>query len=153
VLVSCLVSVSCSWSSLCGVPRRLDAGFIQSPPRLGGGRNSAGDIRGGRERADPVSGNRPFRYAPRRSLVFVVSDCQLKAPPPESGGGRVCYSMISETTPDPTVRPPSLMANRRPWSMAIGWISSISIWTLSPGMTISTPSGSLATPVTSVVRK
>ena len=37
--------------------------------------------------------------------------------------------------------------------MAIGWISSISIWTLSPGMTISTPSGRLATPVTSVVRK
>ena len=37
--------------------------------------------------------------------------------------------------------------------MAMGWISSISIWMLSPGMTISVPSGSLATPVTSVVRK
>ena len=61
--------------------------------------------------------------------------------------------MTSETTPEPTVRPPSRIANRRPWSMAIGWISSISIWTLSPGMTISVPSGSFATPVTSVVRK
>ena len=63
------------------------------------------------------------------------------------------YSMISVTTPEPTVRPPSRMANRRPWSIAIGWISSIVISTLSPGITISTPSGRLATPVTSVVRK
>src|SRR5436190_9220578 len=30
------------------------------------------------------------------------------------------YSMISVTTPEPTVRPPSRIANRRPWSMAIG---------------------------------
>ena len=37
--------------------------------------------------------------------------------------------------------------------MAIGWISSIVISTLSPGMTISVPSGRLETPVTSVVRK
>src|ERR1700739_4945635 len=51
--------------------------------------------------------------------------------------------MISETTPEPTVRPPSRIANRRPWSMAIGWISSISIWTLSPGMTISVALGRL----------
>src|SRR5688572_6161036 len=63
------------------------------------------------------------------------------------------YSTISVTTPEPTVRPPSRIAKRRPWSMAIGWISSIVIWTLSPGMTISVPSGRLATPVTSVVRK
>ena len=61
--------------------------------------------------------------------------------------------MISVTTPEPTVRPPSRMAKRRPASMAIGWISSTSICTLSPGMTISVPSGRLATPVTSVVRK
>jgi hypothetical protein len=45
------------------------------------------------------------------------------------------------------------MAKRRPASMAMGWISSISMATLSPGMTISVPSGRLATPVTSVVRK
>src|SRR6516164_7430840 len=65
------------------------------------------------------------------------------------GGRTVGSGVVAE----PTVRPPSRIANRNPWSMAIGWISSISIWTLSPGMTISVPSGSLATPVTSVVRK
>src|SRR3954451_16527326 len=74
--------------------------------------------------------------------------------PPEHG---LCkpraYSWIPVTTPEPTVRPPSRMAKRRPSSMAIGWISSIVISTLSPGMTISVPSGRLATPVTSVVRK
>ena len=37
--------------------------------------------------------------------------------------------------------------------MAIGAISSTSIDTLSPGITISTPSGSCTMPVTSVVRK
>ena len=37
--------------------------------------------------------------------------------------------------------------------MAIGWMSSISMFVLSPGMTISWPSGSLIAPVTSVVRK
>ena len=63
------------------------------------------------------------------------------------------YSMISVTTPAPTVRPPSRIANRSPFSIAIGVISSTSICTLSPGITISTPSGSCATPVTSVVRK
>ena len=55
--------------------------------------------------------------------------------------------------PEPTVRPPSRIANRRPWSMAIGWISSTSISAFSPGATNSRPSGSLTTPVTSVVRK
>jgi len=35
--------------------------------------------------------------------------------------------------------------------MAIGWISSISMFVLSPGMTISWPSGSFTAPVTSVV--
>ena len=63
------------------------------------------------------------------------------------------YSIISEIVPAPTVRPPSRIANRKPFSMAIGVINSISIAMLSPGMTISTPSGSFATPVTSVVRK
>src|SRR3989442_762196 len=63
------------------------------------------------------------------------------------------HAMTSVTTPEQTVRPPSRMAKRRPWSMAIGWMSSIAMATLSPGMTISTPSGRLATPVTSVVRK
>ena len=63
------------------------------------------------------------------------------------------YSMISLTTPEPTVRPPSRIAKRRPASIATGWISShvISMW--SPGMHISVPSGSPQIPVTSVVLK
>ena len=51
------------------------------------------------------------------------------------------YSMISVTTPEPTVLPPSLIANLSPSSIAIGVISSISMTTLSPGMHISVPSG------------
>ena len=66
---------------------------------------------------------------------------------------RLYYSMIVATRPDPTVRPPSRIAKVRPWLIAIGWISSIVISTLSPGMHISVPSGSSQTPVTSVVRK
>src|SRR5436190_4655416 len=63
------------------------------------------------------------------------------------------YSTTSDTVPAPTVRPPSRIAKRKPFSMAIGAINSISICTLSPGITISTPCGRCATPVTSVVRK
>ena len=40
-----------------------------------------------------------------------------------------------------------------PCSMAIGVISSTSMFTLSPGMIISTPAGSVIAPVTSVVRR
>ena len=66
----------------------------------------------------------------------------------------VSYSThMSETVPAPTVRPPSRIAKRSPFSIAIGAINSISIAMLSPGITISTPSGRCATPVTSVVRK
>ena len=63
------------------------------------------------------------------------------------------YSLMPMTTPEPTVRPPSRIAKRRFFSMAMGVISSTSISTLSPGMHISTPSGREMTPVTSVVRK
>src|SRR5690554_5728084 len=62
------------------------------------------------------------------------------------------HSMISETTPAPTVRPPSRMANRICDSSATGVISSTSTVTLSPGITIFTPSGNCTEPVTSVVR-
>ena len=76
----------------------------------------------------------------------------------EGAGSRHCrgtadYSRIFVTTPEPTVRPPSRMAKRRPSSHAIGVIKVISMSMLSPGITISTPSGSLMLPVTSVVRK
>ena len=63
------------------------------------------------------------------------------------------YSMIVATRPDPTVRPPSRIAKVRPCSIAIGWISSMVISTLSPGIHISVPAGSSQTPVTSVVLK
>ena len=63
------------------------------------------------------------------------------------------YSMILATTPAPTVRPPSRIAKRRPSSIAIGAINVTTMFTLSPGITISTPSGSSQAPVTSVVRK
>ena len=66
---------------------------------------------------------------------------------------RLYYSMIVATRPDPTVRPPSRIANVRPCSIATGWIMSIVISTLSPGMHISVPSGRVITPVTSVVRR
>ncbi len=66
---------------------------------------------------------------------------------------RLYYSIIVATRPDPTVRPPSRIANVRPWLIAIGWMSSIVISTLSPGMHISVPAGRLHTPVTSVVLK
>ena len=59
--------------------------------------------------------------------------------------------MISLMVPAPTVRPPSRMAKRRPFSMATGVCSRTSNSTLSPGITISVPAGSLAEPVTSVV--
>ena len=63
-----------------------------------------------------------------------------------------CYR-IPVTTPAPTVLPPSRIANLKPSSIAIGVISLISIWILSPGITISVPAGRSITPVTSVVLK
>ena len=63
------------------------------------------------------------------------------------------YSMTLATTPAPTVRPPSRIAKRRPSSIAIGAIRVALILMLSPGMTISIPSGNTHAPVTSVVRK
>src|SRR5690606_25680522 len=63
------------------------------------------------------------------------------------------YSMIFDTTPAPTVRPPSRIATLIPSSIAIGAIRSTVILMLSPGITISVPSGNSIEPVTSVVRK
>ena len=76
-----------------------------------------------------------------------------QGPGSSSPGPAVRHFRILVTRPEPTVRPPSRMAKPRPSSMAIGWISSTVISVLSPGMTISVPSGSVMTPVTSVVRK
>jgi len=63
------------------------------------------------------------------------------------------HSNILLITPAPTVLPPSLMANLKPSSSATGVINDTSKVTLSPGITISTPSGNVTTPVTSVVLK
>ncbi len=63
------------------------------------------------------------------------------------------YSTIWAMVPAPTVCPPSRMAKRSPFSMAMGVISCTSTETLSPGMTISVPPSSSTEPVTSVVRK
>lgn len=61
------------------------------------------------------------------------------------------YLMMLATTPAPTVLPPSRIAKRVPSSRAIGLISVTLIFTLSPGITISVPSGKVQEPVTSVV--
>jgi len=64
----------------------------------------------------------------------------------------VNYSIILVTVPAPTVLPPSRIAKRIFSSIATGTIICTSILTLSPGITISTPSGRVMSPVTSVVR-
>ncbi|MBA7701089.1 hypothetical protein ES703_109820 [subsurface metagenome] len=69
------------------------------------------------------------------------------------GQGLFSYSTISLITPAPTVFPPSRIAKRSSFSMAMGVIRFTSRATLSPGITISTPSGRVTTAVTSVVRK
>lgn len=61
--------------------------------------------------------------------------------------------MILATTPDPTVRPPSRIANLSFSSIAIGAISSTVNFKLSPGITISVPPGSTTFLVMSVVWK
>lgn len=63
------------------------------------------------------------------------------------------YSVMSVTTPAPTVFPPSRIANRSSFSIAMGAISSTFSSTRSPGITISVPSFRVTTPVMSVVRK
>src|SRR3989442_1707567 len=66
---------------------------------------------------------------------------------------RTAYSVISVTTPAPTVRPPSRIANRNSFSIATGVIRSIVIVTLSPGITISTPPRNLPPPPPSALRR
>src|SRR5699024_4678744 len=65
----------------------------------------------------------------------------------------IYYFSISVTTPKTTVRQASHIDNHVPFSIAIGEINTITISMLSPGITISTPSGNSIIPVTSVVRK
>ena len=110
-----------------------------------------------RKKACPRAGRPVRRRESRRASLGTVVPPRLPARKKEPRAARLLfllsYSMISVTTPEPTVLPPSLMANLRPSSIAIGVIRSISIVMLSPGMHISTPSGSFRSPVTSVVLK
>src|SRR5437762_10852324 len=86
----------------------------------------------------------------RRGLVDELVVVRLEADP----DALLChYAITFVTTPAPTVCPPSRMAKRRPSSRAIGVMSVTSIFELSPGMIISVPSDSFASPVTSVVRR
>src|SRR6185436_1264662 len=90
-----------------------------------------------------------------RRLLFVLS-CRVVsflAVRTLHGNDVAHQAIISSTVPAPTVLPPSRIANRSPFSNATGVINSITRFTLSPGITISTPSGNSADPVTSVVRK
>src|SRR5215831_12437972 len=110
--------------------------------------------------ADLLSGHLPLPSASPLEVLLVVVHLRLRLPAPAVHGGAgssrpsgVRYLLILVTRPAPTVRPPSRIANRRPSSIAIGWISSTFISVLSPGSTISVPSGRATTPVTSVVRK
>jgi hypothetical protein len=61
--------------------------------------------------------------------------------------------MILATTHEPTVLPPSLIANLNHSVIAIGDCKVTTIFTLSPGITISTQAGNSISPVTSVVLK
>jgi hypothetical protein len=131
------------------------------PTRRGRGDDgsSAGDSARGFGR--PLAERTPARSNTGPFTGRAVSRGRVVVAPPSgrSPQGEVltpsppAYSTISVTTPAPTVRPPSRIANLSSGSIAIGVISSTSIATLSPGITISTPSGRCAAPVTSVVRK
>ena len=80
----------------------------------------------------------PSKYRPTRPRIATVVRTQSK---------------IFVTTPEPTVLPPSRIANRILSVMAIGLPSSTCMVTLSPGMHISAPPSRVVAPVTSVVRK
>lgn len=100
-------------------------------------------LSGPRHGCQPESCHRP-KKRPAFWRAFQVRGCPFRG---------AAYLMIFDTTPAPTVRPPSRIAKRSFSSIAIGAISSTSNFRLSPGITISVPSGSFTVPVTSVVRK
>ena len=89
--------------------------------------------------------SRYLQEVPLQSNPAGVIPCDCSSSPSK------VYSITLDTTPAPTVLPPSRIANRVPSSSATGAISSTMTLTLSPGITISVPSGSVTEPVTSVV--
>ncbi|QES34690.1 hypothetical protein DEJ48_15895 [Streptomyces venezuelae] len=118
-----------------------------SRPWAAGG--TAPDLPGPDRRKSPYDRSRTGSSVTATAMRSVQSD---RVAPIRKQVGRT-YLLILVTWPAPTVRPPSRMANFRPSSIATGWMSSTVISVLSPGMTISVPSGRVTTPVTSVVRK
>ena len=101
----------------------------------------------------PCRAGRPGAWIPDGPAAQVLRDDVPASRARLGGPGPSRHLMIFATTPAPTVRPPSRIAKRRPSSIATGLISDTTILMLSPGMTISTPSGSVTAPVMSVVRK
>lgn len=97
--------------------------------------------------SDKVPGEDPRYFA----KIKINPHIRQRGIAPVRPGG--IYFRISVTWPAPTVRPPSRIANFRPFSIAMGWISLTVRPILSPGITISVPAGSSTSPVTSVVRK
>ena len=86
----------------------------------------------------------PLFYSPIKGHSPLSKECPVSH--------IVNYSTILITCPAPTVRPPSRIAKLRPSFIATGVMSLTLISTLSPGITISTPSGRVISPVTSSVR-
>ncbi|MDQ1047881.1 hypothetical protein QFZ76_006117 [Streptomyces sp. V4I2] len=136
-------------------PLGTPAGPTSSPGRAARGPHRPGDhprVPGTR----PATGAGSVLKAPTDSEEARTTEV-VRAPSGARAGatrsGQQAYLLILVTWPAPTVRPPSRIANFRPSSMATGWMSSTFISVLSPGMTISVPSGRVTTPVTSVVRK
>jgi len=95
----------------------------------------------------------PHGLLPLSLIISIVDSGEYNKNQPVTGNPPLIYSITSVITPAPTVLPPSRMANRSSLSIAIGVISSTVQLMLSPGITISTPSASVTTPVTSVVLK
>lgn len=121
----------------------LQEGWSAGTGGSGGYRGVAGGIgTDGKVVVTPVAGPRTTR--PRHARGD-PSPCACSRP---EGQPRT-----SVTTPAPTVRPPSRMAKRRPWSSATGWVSVTVSRPVSPGRSASTPSGSSMSPVMSVDRK
>lgn len=101
----------------------------------------------------PLTGTADTKTAPLRVAAGLFSNITSGRQPAFRSAISKSYLMILVTRPEPTVRPPSRIAKPRPSSIAIGWMSATVISVLSPGITISVPSGRVITPVTSVVRK
>src|SRR4029079_14766365 len=132
-------------------PRHLRASLLSRPHDVGGRLIDDGVIERLETDADSTSHVLSLvRWEPGRGNRELEPNDRLPVPGSQFP---TSYFKILVTTPAPTVRPPSRIANRSCSSIAIGVINSIVIWMLSPGITISVPAGNSTDPVTSVVRK